>query len=58
MTSTPTPAAIEARFREWWSLSFAVPPAPHTVRSHVAFTEWMLAQCPTTTPSPEPTSHD
>lgn len=38
----PTPAAIEARFREWWSLSFATPPGVHAINTHVGFGVWLL----------------
>lgn len=44
MTTTPTPAAIEARFREWWAQSYPTPPGTHAVNTHVAFGTWLLEQ--------------
>ncbi|MEB3165381.1 MAG: hypothetical protein VKO65_01790 [Cyanobacteriota bacterium] len=44
MTNTPTPAAIEALFREWWAISYPTPPGQHGVNSHVGFGVWLLEQ--------------
>lgn len=40
----PTPAAIEALFREWWAQSYPTPPGTHAINTHVAFAEWLLIQ--------------
>lgn len=42
--TTPTPTAIEALFREWWSLSYPTPPGVHAVNTHVGFGAWLLEQ--------------
>lgn len=39
-----TPETLEAQFRAWWAESFpAAPPGPHAIRTHVAFTLWVLS---------------
>ncbi len=34
--------AIRAAFEEWWRDSYGVPPGPHAVMTHVAFTAYLL----------------
>lgn len=41
--TTPTPAAIEALFREWWAMSYLTPPGVHAINTHVGFGAWLLA---------------
>jgi hypothetical protein len=34
--------SIRAAFEEWWRDSYGIPPGPHAVMTHVAFTAHLL----------------
>ncbi len=40
--TTPTPAAIEALFCEWWALSYPIPPGERAIDTHARFGQLLL----------------